>query len=344
MVFCVEFPSFAGPGVARYFRVENRWIVGIGGRRRFSENSRMTDFAAVADTFWGVLTDLNRAPTSIVVLSIIGVILGGLNLLCAPFGLLGILAGENTMPLIIPGQAIEEVPMPPALIMLLVISNLVGFVASLLLVAGSLGSFRLKSFARPCMNGYAVISMINSLITTAGQMWLMLPVMMPALEASLPADAPAGVMKVAMVIGILIAVLCQWIYPLCVLFFYNTRRAREAFALGYSAQPQWQGYPQQQQPYGQPWPPQYGEQQYPPQQYPPQQYPQQQPYQDGSYQQPPYGQQPYDQQGGYGYPEQQQQYGAPDPQQQQPPQQQYPGWNQPGSPSAYDDEKKRNGE
>lgn len=226
-----------------------------------------------------------QRPTSITVLAIIGLFFALFGILCTPFSVIQMMTDGASVPLLMPGAQGQEIEFPQSLTNLMILSVAVGFVGSLFLLIGSITSFKMNPVARPCMNAYAAISIVNSVITTVAQLYVLAPSMAEMVASTMP-EAPRGAIVAGIFLGGLLAMTCPLAYPVFVLVFYNKKSNREAFANRgmVGAPPGYGGYypdPAQQQGYG--YPPQQG---YPPHASP-ESYGQQPPYPPPPQQQPP---------------------------------------------------------
>ena len=111
-------------------------------------------------------------PTSVTVLAIIGIIFGGIGVLCKPFSLVALFIpqpGPNPM-----------VDMQKQMMAWNVANVVVGTAVSVLLLASSIGSLSLKPWARKGMLAYAAMAVALTLIGGVVTMIWVLPKMQEA--------------------------------------------------------------------------------------------------------------------------------------------------------------------
>jgi hypothetical protein len=222
-------------------------------------------------------------PTSIYVIAVFGVIFGIMGLcLCAPGSLAQIFVPQPT--------EFGSITIPPPQYSpieksLLVFSLFLTIPASALLIAGSIGSFYLKPWARWCVIAYAVLTIVGNLLFNMGNIRAANAQSQAVMQGFFPGVAvPGGVGMLSMVFGVIAGTVCNSLFPIIALIVYNLKSVRLAFSGdrsgfgppppgGYGPPPAaWQGYPQQNQYYGppQPQPPPYPDPNQGP--YPPPQY------------------------------------------------------------------------
>lgn len=232
---------------------------------------------------------MTQRPTSITVLAIIGCIFAVFGVLCGTINSFSYLTmtGEETE--IFRAFGLPEPQISPTARAMLFVNAAISVLVSVILGAGSIGSFMMRSWARKTMNAYATINMLNMLFNLLVTLVFIMPTMMSQMPQFSQPGGQAGAL-IGSVIGAVISFLCSAIYPICVLYFYNTEYNRDLFSRngeprpGYVAAPPPPGHfgypgmaPQggYQQPGGyQGYPPAQQPPQAPPSQYPPQ-YPQQ---------------------------------------------------------------------
>ncbi|MCC5876427.1 MAG: hypothetical protein JJU11_09445 [Candidatus Sumerlaeia bacterium] len=236
---------------------------------------------------------MQQRPASVIVLAAIGGFLGVIGLLVCGLNLVGslmVIAGDENA---INQMAETGLELGSSDIAILAVTEFVALVLSVLLMAGSVGIFLLKSWGRLCMLTYAALTLPNNFCMTFFYMKAALP---PALEQSAAGpDVPmGGVLAIA-----IICLSCGWLianlYPIAVLVFLNLKTVKYAFETGGTPPPdQWGGGGGG---FGHPHPEQYAQPQPYPQGYYP---PPNQPQQDQPAPQPPeYPYYPPGDQGGY---------------------------------------------
>lgn len=165
-------------------------------------------------------------PAAVTTIATIGVILGTFGLLCKPTAL----AMQLFFRMPQPNPVLDVFRNDPNLRAFSVVAGLTGTLVSLLLLVSAVGSLKLAQWARLGMLCYACLA---ALLTLIGQVFGYL-VIGPAIQqairqAGMPDKGP-GMMggPIGLVLGL---VLGLW-FPLLILFYYNRRDVKEAFALG----------------------------------------------------------------------------------------------------------------
>jgi hypothetical protein len=169
--------------------------------------------------------EMNKTPTSIMVVSILGIIYSAYILLATPCGIF------LTFHPITPNPVMDEIRNDMAYLIFMLCSSIVQVGMGALLLASSIGSLKLKPWARTGMNTYAVI---KALFTLAGTVFSLVYVM-PRMSAALAAMPPGpGVSAAALVgtlaiIGAIFGLLLGWGISAVILVVFNRRIAIDAF-------------------------------------------------------------------------------------------------------------------
>lgn len=125
-------------------------------------------------------------PTSVLVLSILGLILGGGSLLCAPLSIVGMVVDFG-----VPNPQLDAIRGDP----LLKAWNWFGIATMLVLGAwlliGSIGSIILKRWARSAMVAYAIVQITLSIATAVFTFVVIQPRLTAAMQAQSGATPPA---------------------------------------------------------------------------------------------------------------------------------------------------------
>ncbi len=159
-------------------------------------------------------------PTSVTVLSIISIVFALLGVICVPLGLTAYFV--PAMQQGNPGIAAVKSDTP--LFAWVLISNLIGFVMSIVLMAGAIGSLKLMTWARHLMLAYAAISIVVTIVVTiVNTIWLT-PVMV---QSTVP-EAQA-IVKWSSYIGAVIGMLFGLTMPVLVLIFFRKPHVVDAF-------------------------------------------------------------------------------------------------------------------
>jgi hypothetical protein len=165
-------------------------------------------------------------PAAVTTLATLGVIFGTFGLLCRPTGLVMQMLIRTPQP----NPVLDAFRNDPTLRAWTFVSAITGTLVSLLLLMSSIGSLRLKSWARFGMLCYATLA---ALLTVVGQIFaytVLGPALRQAMRQAGAAEASPGWMggPSGMVIGL---VLGLW-YPILIFIYYNRRDVKQAFDVG----------------------------------------------------------------------------------------------------------------
>lgn len=226
-----------------------------------------------------------QRPIFLYIVAGVGIALAVIGLLWKPLSVVGLLAGSK--PIEIPYFHAE---IPQSVLYMSAVSSVIGWLYAWALLAGAIGTYFGKAWARPTMNIYAVISIVVNVAWVILYLIGIMPIMQSVMGNTGPQPPPPGLIYVSMVIAGFCYLPFLITYQIVVLVAYNTKTAKDYFAGRFPAPAPMQAYAGVE--YAQPAPyyPDPSQQQgyYPPQAYypPPQpQYPYQYPPQQG---QPPY--------------------------------------------------------
>lgn len=201
-------------------------------------------------------------PTSVTVLAIIGIVIGGLFVLCKPFGLLPLVM-PNMGP---PNPALDVLRTDATLKALTIAGVIVGLPVSILLLASSIACLSLKPWGRNGVLAYAAIAIVLSALTFVAQVVWVIP-KMQAVQKQQMANVPNAAFF-AELTGVPITAVefvFRLILPACLLYFFTRPHVKAAFENPQLPMTPGYGTP----PYGAPQAGGYYAQ--PPGQYPPQQ-------------------------------------------------------------------------
>jgi hypothetical protein len=154
-------------------------------------------------------------PASVTVIAIIGIVFGGVMLLCKPLGLAWLFVPQPNNP----GVELQKQMMGWS-----VASGVLGIGLSLLLLVCSIGLLSLKPWARKGILGYAVLAVVMNVANLVVSLMWMGP-MMEEIQRQQGPNAPAGMTNIMQTAGTGFAVvffLITMIYPL-VVWYYMTR-------------------------------------------------------------------------------------------------------------------------
>lgn len=161
---------------------------------------------------------MNKAPTSVVVLSIIGII----------FSVLGIL-GLAWTAVVMFGHILPDNPMIDAVnhdTLYLTVTGILGTIGvgfTILLFAASIASLKLVPWARRAMIVYAWYTIVVGILGTIFNIVYVMPKMQAAMPPGMAAGAIGGM------IGGVCGGLLGLIFPICVLYFYSRPHVIDAF-------------------------------------------------------------------------------------------------------------------
>ncbi|HVS73498.1 MAG TPA: hypothetical protein VHQ47_19905 [Phycisphaerae bacterium] len=163
---------------------------------------------------------MHRVPISVKVLSIIGIVLASLSLLGGLCGALLIFTPILPLPEIEPLR--HDVPY----LVIGIISFVIGSALSILLLAGSIGSLRLRPWARLAMIVYAIILPIETVAFAILNLLYLAPHV--ASITSAPA-APAAPTLSSGLAGAACSFLLWFSWAGCILFFFTRTNVINAF-------------------------------------------------------------------------------------------------------------------
>ena len=172
---------------------------------------------------------MHNPPTSVMVVSILGIIYGAVIVLGAPCGIF------LTFHPLTPNPAADALAKDSGYVITVVISSAINFCLGLLLLASSIGSLKLKPWARLGMNVYAVVYVITNFVGTIVAFVFVMPKMADAMANMPPAAAQAA--KIVALIGGVFGFLIALAIALIILVTFNRRIARDAFQGIFPADP-----------------------------------------------------------------------------------------------------------
>jgi hypothetical protein len=167
-------------------------------------------------------------PTSVTTIAIIGIILGAGGLLCKPLSLV-----MFVVPMPVPNPVVDAFKSDSFLRLWMVLGVGVGWLVSLLLLMSSIGSLRLKDWARGGMLAYAALAAVMTVVTQVVGMIAVQPAIEQAVRQA-TGQAPGAAMPMQMSPAISLAigmVLGLW-FPVVILWYYTRPRVKEAFGRG----------------------------------------------------------------------------------------------------------------
>lgn len=166
-------------------------------------------------------------PTSVTVLSTLGIILGALGLLGKPASLAIFVI---KMPMQHP---VVEVMRNDSFIRGWMILNVAtGWMVSLLLLMASIGSLRLRDWGRTGMLAYAGLALVMTVIGQAVGLLAINPVLEPAMQQAMEQQPSPSPFQPGPTASVIIAVVLGLWFPLLIAYFFTRRPEKEAFEQG----------------------------------------------------------------------------------------------------------------
>lgn len=162
---------------------------------------------------------MNRLPPAILVLSIIGIIFAALGILGS------LVAGLVLVTPMLTDPALEGLRHDPIYLTVSTIALLFSTLVTILLLAASLASLKLRPWARPAMLTYALLSLFQNLFGTLFTIFYTLPHM--SLSATASPAARAG--YIGGLVGAAFGFLVNAAWCLCILFFFTRPATIDAF-------------------------------------------------------------------------------------------------------------------
>lgn len=161
-------------------------------------------------------------PTSVTVLSIIGIIFGVLGLLGTGFAFLQYFIDFTGQP----NPMIDITKANGALFITMVGLQVLGFVLSIILLAGSILSLKRRAVGRQLMMTYVWFGLAQLVITVAINFFIIYPPMLQQMRGQIPPGFD-GIMYGSLLVGGAVGA----IYPLCVLYYFTRPHVKAALTL-----------------------------------------------------------------------------------------------------------------
>lgn len=163
---------------------------------------------------------MNR-PTPVTVFGVLNIIFGGLGLLSAPFAIMALMVVDNTMR----NPVLEIARRNPVVGGWMMLSNALGVLAAIVLLAGGIGLLQLKPWGRKLSIGFAVYALVMGVIG----MLITGIYIVPALLSQPQANSAEAAGAVGGAIGGLVGGLVGLVYPLLLLIFMGRPAVVAAF-------------------------------------------------------------------------------------------------------------------
>jgi hypothetical protein len=164
-----------------------------------------------------------RVPTSIKVVSILGIILAGLMLLMMPCSVF-----LQFRPLT-PNPMLDALNDSTTYVVYYLASVFISLIMFLLLLAGSIASLKLKPFGRKAMLAYAWMQIAVVVVNTILSFVVMLPIMEEAVASDPRTAAMASLVKVSAIAGAIFSLVFYGGISAVILYFFNRKIAVDAF-------------------------------------------------------------------------------------------------------------------
>ena len=169
---------------------------------------------------------LKDRPTSVTVLSIIGIIWAIINLLCGGLSLAGTLLSMSG------GRSLFGPPvnMPHWMTVTSLIAGLLGIAISAMLMIGSIASLYLRPWARTLVMAWSIVTLLFSTASTVFQL-VLLPETVAAIKQSQPNNPAMNGPFIQWWTACMtvLAWLVACVLPLCFLILWNKPAVKEAF-------------------------------------------------------------------------------------------------------------------
>jgi len=166
-------------------------------------------------------------PTSVTVLAVIGIILGGLGVLCKPFSL-----AMFVVPMPVPNPVVDAFKNDSFLRLWMIINTGVGWLMSALLLLSAIGSLRLKDWGRTGMLAYAALAALLTVVTQVIGVVAVQPALEQAMRQATGQQAPPGMMQLGPAASLAIGIVVGLWFPVLIFWYFTRTRAKEAFARG----------------------------------------------------------------------------------------------------------------
>lgn len=160
-------------------------------------------------------------PTSVTVLSIIGIIFAVLGLIGTAFTLVQHVVQIGSQP----NPAVDVVKENGTLFTTMIVLLVLGLALSVILLVGSILSLKCRSLGRQLMLTYVWFGLVQTAIGIAINYFLVYPPMLQRMRPQLP-QSMDGIMYGSLIVAGLIGA----IYPLCVLYYFTRPHVRAALS------------------------------------------------------------------------------------------------------------------
>ena len=175
-------------------------------------------------------------PTSVTVIGIIAIILGGLGVLCGVFGLatnLFMAANGGRNPFAPGGGPAAAAPAGDSRVAVYnVVSAAVNLVLSIVLLSGGIGALKLARWAHKTLMAYAVITIVVTLVNTVLAIAWVGPAQMAAVKQSQPANPMLSMSGPILIGAAVVGLVFGCALPVCILIFWSRANVKAAFERG----------------------------------------------------------------------------------------------------------------
>ena len=175
-----------------------------------------------------------QKPIFLFIVAGLGIALAALGIFCKPLSIIGMFVDQKPVSMPFFAQPIE---IPAAVRYVTAVSNAIGWIYAWALLAGGIGTYFQKPWARTTMIVYAVISILNNLGWLVLYLVGAMPLMQSAMLSSSPQPPPPAVLYMSMVIAGLCFVPFLIGFQVLVLTAYNLKSSKDFFAGRFPQQP-----------------------------------------------------------------------------------------------------------
>jgi hypothetical protein len=167
---------------------------------------------------------MSKTPPSILVVSILAIIYSSIFVLGAPCGMVQLFHPFSSSP------ATDALHNSRGYFITSLILQPIQFFTGILLLSAAIGGIKLRPWARPAMNAFCAIHFVMTLVGLAVSAIWVLPIMTNAMAAAGHSPLPPGFLQIITIGGMLIGLLFNIAIISLLLYFFNRKFARDAFA------------------------------------------------------------------------------------------------------------------
>ena len=191
----------------------------------------MTTYPSPQQQYYPTPQPAGARPGSVTALAIIGIVFGGIGVLCKPF---------SVVALFLPQPAPNPMVDMQKEMMAWNLANAgIGTLISILLLAAAIGALLLKAWARKGMLAYAGVAIVMNVVGLVVGLAYVVPRMRQAQEqmmqqqggANLP-PGMASIMQTAGAVGTVVWFILAMVFPVMVFYFFTRDNVKAAFEPG----------------------------------------------------------------------------------------------------------------